>query len=91
MNGKVMLDRAGRIVIPKSLRDELQLSPGDTLDLTVHGDEVTLRPRRSSTPMRKKDGIWVFGTGKPMTSDETAEALRQVRAQRDRNNAGESR
>jgi hypothetical protein len=53
-------------------------------DLTVQGDEVTLRLRRSSTPMQKKEGIWVFSTGKPMASDETAEALRQVRARRDR-------
>jgi len=80
----VTLDRAGRIVLPKSLRDELQLFPGDTLDLTVQGEEVTLRPLRSSTPMQKKEGIWVFSTGKPMASDKTAEALRQVRAQRDR-------
>ena len=91
MNGKVTLDRAGRVVLPKRLRDELQLSPGDILDLTVEGDEVTLRPRRSSTPMRKKDGIWVFSTGKPMASDETTEALRQLRAERDRHNAGESK
>ena len=50
INSKVTLDQAGRIVLPKSLRDELQLSPGDTLDLTIQGEEVTLRPRRSSTP-----------------------------------------
>jgi AbrB family looped-hinge helix DNA binding protein len=84
MNRKVRLDREGRIVLPKSLRDELHLFPGDALDLTVRDDEVTLRPERSSTPMQKKDGIWVFSTGKPMASDETAEALRQVRAQRNR-------
>ena len=87
MNGKVTLDRAGRVVLPKSLRDELHLFPGDTLDLTVHGEEIILRPRRSSTPLQEKDGIWVFSAGKPMASDETAEALRQVRAQRDRQNA----
>jgi AbrB family looped-hinge helix DNA binding protein len=91
VKGKVTLDRAGRIVLPKSLRDELQLSPGDTLDVTIQGEEVTLRPRRSSTPMQKKRGIWVFSTGKPMAYDETAEAICQVRAQRDRHNAGESK
>ncbi len=90
MSSKVTLDRAGRVVLPKTLRDELHLSPGDTLDLTVKGDEVTLRPRRSSTPLHKKQGIWVFSTGKPMASDETNEALRNVRAQRDRQNAGEN-
>ncbi len=91
MRSKVTLDRAGRVVLPKTLRDDLHLSPGDTLDLTVKGDEVTLRPRRNSTPLQKKQGIWVFGTGKPMASDETEEALRNVRAQRDRQNAGDSR
>jgi AbrB family looped-hinge helix DNA binding protein len=91
MNSKVTLDRAGRVVLPKSLREELHLSPGDTLDLTVQGDEVRLRPRRSSSPLQKKQGVWVFSTGKTMTSDETAEALRDIREQRDRRNAGETK
>lgn len=30
MSGKVTLDRAGRVVLPKTLRDELRLSPGAT-------------------------------------------------------------
>ncbi len=87
---KVTLDRAGRVVLPKNLRDELHLSPGDTLDVTVEHDEVKLRPRRSSSPLEKKQGVWVFSTGKPMASDETAEALRDLREQRDRKNAGET-
>jgi AbrB family looped-hinge helix DNA binding protein len=91
MNGKVTLDRAGRVVLPKNLRDELHLSPGDTLDVTVQGDEVTLRPRRSLSPLQKKQGVWVFSTGKPMASDETAEALRDIREQRDRRNSGETK
>ena len=91
MNSKVTLDQAGRVVLPKKLRDELHLSPGDTLDLTVQGDEVTLRPRRSSSPLQKKQGVWVFSTGKPMASDETAEALRDIREQRDRRNSGETK
>jgi AbrB family looped-hinge helix DNA binding protein len=91
MNSKVTLDRAGRVVIPKNLRDELHLSPGDTLDVTVQGDEVKLRPRRSSSSLQKKQGVWVFSTGKPMASDETAEALRDIREQRDRRNSEETK
>ena len=91
MNSKVTLDRAGRVVLPKALRDEMHLSPGDTLDLTVKGDEVTLRPRRGATPLQKERGVWVFRTGKPLTADETEETLRNIRAQRHRQNAGESR
>lgn len=90
MNSKVTLDRAGRVVLPKALRDEMHLSPGDTLDLTVKGDEVTLRPMRGATPLQKERGVWVFRTGKPLTAGETEEALRNIRAQRHRQNAGES-
>jgi hypothetical protein len=49
-----------------------------------------LRPRRSSSPLQKKQGIWVFSTGKPMILDETAETLRKIRERRDRRNAGET-
>ena len=91
MNGKVTIDRVGRVVLPKKLRDELHLSPGDILSVTLQGDQVTLRPRRSAASLQKKQGVWVFSAGKPMTSDETTEALRDVREQRDRQNAGETR
>jgi AbrB family looped-hinge helix DNA binding protein len=91
MVSKVTLDRAGRVVIPKTLRDELRLSPGDTLDLTVKGDEVTLRPRRGATPLQKERGVWVLRTGEPLTASETEEALRNLRARRHHPNAGESR
>ena len=90
MSSKVTLDRAGRVVIPKALRDELRLSPGDALDLTVKGDEVTLRPRRGATPLQKERGVWVFRTGKPITAAETDDILRSIRVKRQRQNAGES-
>ena len=83
------LDRAGRVVLPKTLRDEMRLSPGDTLDLTVKDDEVTLRPRRGASPLHKERGVWVFRTGKPLTAGETDDTLRNIRAQRHRRNAGE--
>ena len=89
MSNKVTLDRAGRVVIPKTLRDELRLAAGDTLDLTVKGDEVTLRPRRGATPLEKERGVWVFRSGKPLTAGETDETLRNIRARRLRQNAGE--
>ena len=91
MSGKVTLDQAGRVVLPKTVRNELNLSPGDTLDLTVKGDEVTLRPRREGSSLQKERGVWVFRTGQPLTADETDETLRNIRTQRDRQNAGKRR
>lgn len=84
MNTTVMLDKAGRVVIPKSLRDELRLAPGDSLTLESDGDRVTLRPVRSSSPLRKKRGIWVFHGGRKISAAETDRALEGVRQERDR-------
>ena len=80
MRGRVSLDRFGRIVLPKSVRDRMQLGPGDTFDLVVHGGDLTLRPRRTSTPLQKERGVWVFRTGEPLKAAETDETLRHIRA-----------
>lgn len=86
MNTTVKLDKAGRIVIPKPLRDELRLAPGDSLALESKADRVTLRPVRSGSAMRKEHGIWVFRTGKKVSAADTARALEKLRQERDRNN-----
>ncbi len=88
MNTKLTLDQAGRVVLPKALRDAMHLSPGDTLELTFQGDELTLRPARGATPLQKERGVWVFRTGKPLTAEATEEAIRTIRAERHRKNAG---
>lgn len=91
MKTTVTLDKAGRVVLPKTLRDELHLAPGDTIDLTVEGERVTLRPRRTVPPLQKERGVWVFRIGEPLTAMETRETLRGIREQRARRDAGESK
>jgi AbrB family looped-hinge helix DNA binding protein len=88
MNRTVTLDKAGRVVLPKTLRDELRLDPGDTLELDSVGDTVSLRPVRSATPLHKEHGVWVFRTGSKLTLEAANEAVREARAQRDRRSAG---
>lgn len=41
----ITVDKYGRIVIPKRVRDKMGLKPGATLDLTVRGNEIVLKPR----------------------------------------------
>ena len=48
MNARLTLDSAGRVVIPKGLREELHLQPGDELDLETAGEQITLRPVRET-------------------------------------------
>jgi AbrB family looped-hinge helix DNA binding protein len=57
---QITLDNAGRVVIPKPLRKELQLGPGDTLQLESNGDCITLRPIRPKAVLKKERGVWVY-------------------------------
>lgn len=76
-------------MLPKALRDELHLAPGDSLDLTVDGEQVTLRPRRTTPPLQKERGVWVFRIGEPLTGAETRAALRNIRERRQSRKAGD--
>jgi AbrB family looped-hinge helix DNA binding protein len=86
MKTRLILDKAGRIVIPKPLRAELNLEPGDALDLERAGEQITLRPARGAGPLTKEHGVWVLRTGQPLPASATDEILRQVRQERDRAN-----
>jgi AbrB family looped-hinge helix DNA binding protein len=60
MTAKITVDKAGRIVIPKPLRDQLQLGPGDALQLDSEGERITLRPLRPQATLKKEHGVWVY-------------------------------
>jgi len=83
MVGRITLDKAGRIVLPKPVRDELQLEAGDTLELETSGDKITLRPARGNTHLRKKHGVWVFRSGEPLTEETVERTAREIRRERD--------
>ena len=77
------MDLAGRVVLPKPLRDQLELGPGDALELESVGDHITLRPIRAAAPLTKENGVWVFRTGQPLTASVTDSALCEIREDRD--------
>ena len=90
MKAQLTFDKAGRIVIPKPLREELHLEPGDILELESTGEQITLRPVRGTGPLNKEHGVWVFRSGQPLHASETDEMLQQIRAQRDLTNLGKN-
>jgi len=91
MNARLTLDKAGRIVLPKPLRDQLELAAGDELELESVGEAITLRPVRGGAQLRKKQGVWVFRSGEPLSAATVEETLRQVRDERDDRNLGHNR
>jgi AbrB family looped-hinge helix DNA binding protein len=79
------LDRFGRIVIPKQVRDDLGLSPGSVLKIEERAEGIVLKPVAESSPLVLKDGILVF-TGEVEGDLETV--LRRGRDERSRRLAG---
>jgi AbrB family looped-hinge helix DNA binding protein len=68
MATKTQIDKAGRVVVPKPLRDKLRLEPGDDLLIESDGDQITLRPIRPEPLLVKEFGIWVYNGA---SSDES--------------------
>jgi AbrB family looped-hinge helix DNA binding protein len=91
MTAKTVLGKAGRLVIPKPLRGELQISPGDSLDLESSGGSITLRPSRERPAMRKKHGLWVLSAGGRVTTEDVQKVLDQVRQEREEDVLGKRR
>jgi AbrB family looped-hinge helix DNA binding protein len=88
MKSRLVIDKAGRVVIPKPLREELQLEPGDTLEMESTGEQITLRPVRGTGPLTKEHGIWVFHSGQPLPASATDDMLDLLREERDLANLG---
>ena len=65
------LDRFGRIVIPKRVRDALGLAPGTVLEIEESDDRVVLRARREEPDLVREHGVLVF-TGEAAGDLETA-------------------
>ena len=88
MTTQLTIDGAGRIVLPKPLRTELDIGPGDLLELESVGERISLRPVRGGAPLAKEKGVWVFRTGQPMPATATDDLLDDIRGQRDKSNLG---
>jgi len=91
MIAKLTLDKLGRIVLPKPVRDKLQLAAGDQLELESLDDRIILRPLRGTGQLRKKQGVWVFHGGEPLSAATVRQTIEQMRRERDEQNVGRSR
>ena len=60
---RTTIDRAGRIVVPRALRDELGLKGGTAVEIRVNGGRLEIEP--VATPMR----LVRRGKGRVATTD----------------------
>jgi AbrB family looped-hinge helix DNA binding protein len=54
------IDRFGRIVIPKSVRDTLGIDPATELTVCVEGENILLTPILDPERLMVRDGVTVF-------------------------------
>jgi AbrB family looped-hinge helix DNA binding protein len=80
---QVSIDDAGRVVIPKAVRDELGLSPDIKLDLEVVDGHLELSaPFEAPAVVRERHGPSFAPTGKPIGDREVRHALEAARERR---------
>jgi AbrB family looped-hinge helix DNA binding protein len=72
----VPIDQAGRIVLPKDVRQELAIKAGDKLKVSIHGSSVTLTLENESMGFVRKGKALVFSnSGSELLSHNTVNAI----------------
>jgi AbrB family looped-hinge helix DNA binding protein len=81
VEAEITLDKAGRLVLPKTIRAALGVGPGDVLKIKTEGDHLIVSAVRERAGLEKERGVWVFRSGTP-TSISIPELLEAARNQR---------
>lgn len=86
----IKLDKAGRVVIPKPLRDEMGLGTGDAFKIEKKNEKLILSPIYSEPRYYKKHGILVRETGVPITVEMVNSVIQEMRDEREARWLGKS-
>jgi AbrB family looped-hinge helix DNA binding protein len=80
----IQIDTAGRVVLPKLIRDRFNLLPGDKLRLTVEGNGIKLEPTDPVGTLVRKGNVLVFrgNFADPITTQRVEAMIQQEREAR---------
>jgi len=57
---RTSVDRFGRVVVPKAMRERLGLRPGTAIEIEETETYLSLRPVEDTPPLMVKEGILVY-------------------------------
>jgi AbrB family looped-hinge helix DNA binding protein len=75
---RTTMDRVGRIVLPKPVRDALGLAPADEFDVFIDGSSIRLEPKKNSKRSITVVDGWPVLTAVPglRVTDQDVQAIR---------------
>jgi AbrB family looped-hinge helix DNA binding protein len=80
---KTTIDRAGRVVIPKPMREELGLRGGEELEITTRDGRIEIEQPLRPMALVERDGFLaaeIEGEDQPtLTVDDVREVLERLR------------
>jgi len=74
---RTTIDKAGRLVIPKQLRDEVGIVPGD-IEVSVDGAAVRVEAVAGTEVVRRNGRLIIPARGGPKLDDEAVRRLRDA-------------
>ncbi len=88
MNATVEIDKSGRIVIPKKMRDAMGLQAGSRLRVERAGDRLLIEHLAEEAHLELRDGLLVAVGGGKLTLDDVNQVIQEQRERRMRFVAG---
>jgi AbrB family looped-hinge helix DNA binding protein len=82
---KTTIDSAGRVVIPKAVREAAGLTPDQELDIEYRDGAIVVEPAPRKVKLVRKGSLLVAVAPPgepPLTHAQTAKAIRELRAER---------
>jgi len=83
----IKIDKAGRIVLPKPVRERFHLREGSELEIEERSDGLTLKPVEQRSSMVQENGIWVH-LGKVPRGFDWGNVVESVRDERIKDASG---
>lgn len=76
---RTMIDKFGRIVVPKEMRQRAGLHPGTEIEINEQGRDIVIKHSEHEPLLRDEDGVLVY-TGK--AAGDIISAVRKQREER---------